>query len=71
MKRNVGNIDRGFRGVVGLAAIVIFLSGAATTPLMYWGSLVVGVVMLSTAVFRWCPPYSIFGINTCEADSKE
>jgi hypothetical protein len=25
---------------------------------------VVGIVMLATALLRWCPPYDLLGINT-------
>jgi hypothetical protein len=27
-------------------------------------ALVVGIVMLVTALLRWCPPYGLLGINT-------
>jgi len=63
MKPNVGTIDRIIRGVVGIALIASFLleflSGTAGMV-----ALVVGIVLLATAAIRWCPPYSLLGINT-------
>ncbi len=61
MKCNVGSIDRILRLVAGIGIAiggVIFES--------YWG--LIGVVLLATAVFRLCPIYMLFGINT---DQKE
>ena len=71
MKRNVGNIDRGFRGLIGVSLVLIFFVNPPTTPLLYWGCIILGLVMLATSVFRWCPPYSLFGINTGKADTDE
>lgn len=71
MKRNVGMVDRGIRGVVGaLLLMYFFLKGNPAEPLMYWGALIVGIVMIGTAVLGMCPPYAIFGINTCSTDDK-
>ncbi|MFC1673490.1 DUF2892 domain-containing protein [Pseudomonadota bacterium] len=73
MKRNVGTVDRGIRGVVGILLLLFFFLKAdqAADPLFYWGSLVVGLVMLGTAVVGMCPPYAIFGINTCSSSSDD
>ena len=67
MKKNVGAIDRSIRGIVGVALIAMFSLGAlqATAGII---SLVAGLVLLGTAAFGWCPPYTLLGINT---DKKE
>jgi hypothetical protein len=54
-------MDRTLRIVVGLVLLSLFfiLDGSAR----YWG--LVGLVPLATGFFRFCPAYSIFGINTC------
>lgn len=65
MNKNVGNIDRGIRGLVGVALLLVFFILQPAEPLFYWGSLVIGLVMCGTAALGWCPPYMIFGINTC------
>ena len=59
MKTNIGNIERGVRIVAGLVLIGL----AATGTVGWWGWL--GVVPLATGAIGWCPPYAIFGINTC------
>lgn len=60
MTRNVGGIDRIARIVVGLALI----AAAATGTVGVWGW--IGVVPLATGLIGWCPPYAIFGLNTCK-----
>ncbi|MEY4138296.1 MAG: hypothetical protein RLZZ371_478 [Pseudomonadota bacterium] len=59
MTSNVGGIDRILRIVVGLVLIGLTLAGT----LGVWGWL--GVVPLATGAIGWCPPYAIFGWNTC------
>jgi hypothetical protein len=59
MKSNVGGIDRTLRIVVGL----VLLGLAATGTVGVWGW--IGVVPLATGLIGWCPPYALFGWNTC------
>ncbi|MDH4023552.1 MAG: DUF2892 domain-containing protein [Gammaproteobacteria bacterium] len=61
MNTNVGMADRIVRVVVGmvLLSLIFFLEGNAR----YWG--LVGLLPLATGVFRYCPAYSLFGVNTC------
>ena len=59
MKSNIGGIDRILRMVVGLVLICLAATGAVGA----WGW--VGVVPLATALFRFCPAYTVLGINTC------
>lgn len=65
MTRNVGGIDRILRIVIGLALII----AAATGAVGVWGW--IGVVPLATGLIGWCPPYAIFGINTCKTHTSE
>lgn len=58
MKANVGSLDRTARIVFGLALIAL----AATGTIGPWGYL--GVVPLLTGLFRYCPAYSLLGVNT-------
>ncbi len=64
MKSNVGGMDRILRIVVGLVLIGLTLTG----NIGIWGWL--GVVPLATGAIGWCPPYALFGWNTCSAKSK-
>ncbi|MCP4335997.1 MAG: DUF2892 domain-containing protein [Gammaproteobacteria bacterium] len=63
MKANMGTVDRVIRAIVGIALIASWpldlLEGTLAIVLP-----VVGVVMLVTAMLRWCPPYMLLGINT-------
>ena len=59
MKSNVGGIDRILRIVIGLVLVGL----AATGSVGWWGWL--GLVLLATGAFGWCPPYALFGWNTC------
>jgi hypothetical protein len=59
MKLNVGGIDR----IARIAAGVVLLGLAATGTIGVWGW--IGVVPLATGAIGWCPPYAIFGWNTC------
>lgn len=59
MTNNVGGMERIIRIVAGL----VLLGLAATGTVGWWGWL--GVVPLATGALGWCPPYAIFGINTC------
>ena len=59
MKANVGGIDRIARIVIGLVLIGLAVTGTVGV----WGWL--GVVPLATGLIGWCPPYAIFGWNTC------
>jgi len=57
--KNIGNVERVIRALVGLALIALVFVG----PKSMWGW--IGVVPLLTAALGWCPPYAIFGISTC------
>ncbi len=63
MQKNVGTVDRGIRGAVGVALLAVFFLGLLEGVLGIV-ALVAGIVMLGTAATGWCPPYSLLGINT-------
>ena len=71
MSANVGNIDRALRALIGIIFITApfaFTSGLWASPVYKYGAIVVGLVMLTVAVTRVCPIYSILGIRTCKAN---
>lgn len=61
MLHNVGTVDRVIRIVAGLALIAASLLGY----IGLWGW--IGVVVLATGLFRFCPAYLPFGLNSCGA----
>lgn len=59
MNANVGTIDRVLRVVVGIILIALAFTG----QIGVWGY--IGVVPVLTGLFRFCPLYSMLGMNTC------
>ena len=65
---NLGGADRILRIVGG---IVLFLLAWASGPALFDSSIVktiatiAGVVFVGTALVRFCPLYTLFGIKTC------
>jgi hypothetical protein len=57
MKCNVGSTDRILRLVAGIG---IAIGGVVFES--YWG--LIGVVLIATAVFRFCAFYTLLGIST-------
>jgi hypothetical protein len=64
MKSNVGGIDRPLRIVAGLILIALAASGTVGP----WGW--IGIVPLATGLFKFCPLYTLLGINTCPLEKK-
>ncbi len=64
MKTNVGGIDRILRIVLGLALIVLTLTGTIGV----WGW--IGLVPLATAAMGFCPLYTVLGFSTCPVKSS-
>jgi len=60
MKKNVGNIDRLLRAIIGILLISLTLSGTIGA----WGW--IGIIPLLSALFSFCPLYTLIGINTCK-----
>lgn len=65
MIQNVGGIDRVLRILIGLVLIALVFVGPQTA----WGW--IGIVPLATGLLGWCPPYSLFGFNTCNVPKKD
>ncbi|MCC6714526.1 MAG: DUF2892 domain-containing protein [Gammaproteobacteria bacterium] len=59
MQCNVGQTERIVRIVAGVLIIAAgFLLGS------WWG--VIGLIPLATGLIRWCPAWSMLGINTAK-----
>ncbi len=58
MTINIGSIDRLLRIIVGVTIL-----GLGYYHQTWWG--LVGLVPLLTASIRFCPLYSLVGMNTC------
>ncbi|MEH7884671.1 DUF2892 domain-containing protein [Bacillus sp. JJ1609] len=66
MTANVGEIDQIIRIVLGLILISLFflLDGS----LKYIG--IIGLVLVLTSFIKFCPLYTLFGINTKKAKNS-
>lgn len=56
---NVGRLDQIIRIVVG----ILFIALAYTGVIGNWGY--IGVIPLLTGLMRWCPLYTMLGLQTC------
>lgn len=72
---NVGVLDRWVRFVLGLVLVMAAFVSPLAELVAGWGAwkyllTACGVVMLATALFRFCPAYTLFGIRTCPRTSR-
>ena len=64
MKCNVGGIDRILRIAVGALLVAL----AITNVVGWWAWL--GLIPLTTGLFRFCPAYRLLGITSCGTSAK-
>lgn len=68
---NVGNIDRAIRLIVGVVLIVVpfvLNDSILSSSVFQWLLPLVGLVLVATALFRFCPLYRLIGTSTCKAE---
>jgi len=58
MKKNIGNVDRWIRVLLGVGLLLLTSIGPKTP----WGYL--GLLPLVTGMAGWCPLYSLLGLST-------
>lgn len=69
MAKNVGGVEQGIRLVIGIALLALGFLHVVTGTLaivVY----VAGALALMTGLFRYCPAWTVFGINTCPVARK-
>ena len=64
MKTNMGSADRMVRLLFAVLLTVLYLSKVLTGTLGTVALVVAGVFLL-TSLVRFCPLYTLLGINTC------
>ncbi len=66
MNANVGGFDRAARIIAGtlILTLVFIFEG----NVRWWA--LVGLMPLLTGVLRWCPAYTLLGLNTCPLREK-
>ncbi|GAB4550067.1 MAG: DUF2892 domain-containing protein [Rhizobacter sp.] len=65
MTANVGTVDRAVRIAVGALLVLAALMGWVGA----WGW--IGVLLIATGIFRFCPAYLPFGMSTCSTNSPK
>jgi hypothetical protein len=70
MSLNVGGIDRVVRillgvGLLGLAFLHVITGTTAAV------AYVVAAIAIVTGLFRFCPAWAVFGINTCPVKGRK
>lgn len=69
-KKNVGEIDRVVRVIIGLALLGVYFANMVEAPASYL-LILVALIMFFTAAMSSCLLYVPFGINTCGTEKKK
>lgn len=67
LNKNVGTVDRVIRAIIGIILVAAYFMYPDMAYKLV--ALIVGLILLVTAVLSSCPLYAIFGIKTCKNDS--
>lgn len=59
MKKNIGQLDKIIRIILGLGLLSLTFLG----PKSLFG--LIGLIPLGTALLNTCPLYTVFGMSTC------
>lgn len=69
MKKNMGMADRLLRIILAIVvAVLIYLGEISGTAAIILG--VIAGVFLLTSIIKFCPLYTVIGINTCKAKKE-
>lgn len=70
MKKNVGTVDRIFRGIAALLVLMLILTKTVQGGIaIIFG--VMATILLFTSTTRFCPCYMRFNINTDKNKKEE
>ena len=67
MKANMGSADRIIRILLAIVFAALYLTGTVTGTIGLV-LVVLGAVFMATSLIRFCPLYTIFGMNTCKKE---
>ena len=69
MVANLGSPDRLIRAILGIALIILPLLNIPaiwSSAALAYGSIAVGLILVLTALLRFCPLFRLGGISTCK-----
>ncbi len=72
---NVGGWDRLLRFIVGALLVLFPVVPGLQDLVVSWGGwkyllTAAGVMLVTTAAFRFCPAYRLFGLRTCPVSRR-
>jgi len=70
MKKNMGILDRSLRAVVAIILAALYFTDVITGTIGVI-ILVFACIMLLTSLIGNCPPYGLFGWNTCKIKEQK
>lgn len=65
MRKNIGNVERIVRVVLGIVVVSLAFVG----PQSSWAFL--GIIPIVTGLIGYCPPYALLGIDTTSPAHSE
>ena len=69
MTTNIGRYDLVARVLLGVGLVFLPLINIPeiwSSSVLVYASMAIGLILIVTAVFRFCPLYRILGISTCK-----
>lgn len=70
MKKNMGKVDRILRVIAAIVLAVLYFTDIITGTIGLV-VLIFACVMFLTSLMGSCPPYNLFGINTCKMKEQK
>lgn len=70
MKKNMGSADSIIRLIIAAIIAILFYSNIISGTLGVVLLVLAGVFVL-TAIFKFCPIYTIVGLNTCSKEENK
>lgn len=70
MKKNMGTIDRILRIIAAILLAVLYFTDTITGTIGV-AVLIFAAIMFLTSLIGSCPPYQLFGINTCKVKEQK
>ena len=69
MKKNMNTLDRGVRYVVAIVFFLLYIGGVVTGILAII-LLSLGIILIATSFFSFCPLYTLLGMRTLKSHSR-
>ena len=69
MTANLGNMDRAIRVILGFVLItapLVNMPPIWSSAFFAFVSMAIGIVLIATALLRFCPLYRLVGLSTCK-----